>query len=57
LRHIKIGSSRKVLGKAQSTKIVIFQHHRISTDLEYKFNDKWYTEEDMLRIVNLTPFM
>lgn len=39
------------------TKIAVFQIHRISTDLEYMYNNDWYTEEDMLRIVNLTAFM
>lgn len=39
------------------TRVAIFQNRRISSDLEYKYNDAWYTEEDMLRIVNLSAFM
>jgi hypothetical protein len=44
-------------GKHRPTKIAIFHDHRISSDLEYKYEDKWYTKEDMLRIVNLSAFM
>jgi hypothetical protein len=44
-------------GKPRPTRIAIFQNRRISSDLEYKYEDKWYTEEDMLRIVNLSAFM
>lgn len=39
------------------TRVAILQYRRISSDLEYKYNDAWYTEEDMIRIVNLSAFM